>query len=196
LLRKGEKLRDILMNPSSDDDALTISKESNSKLMNTLIELSSESIKITDVNSAVARIQQWKNQESQCSKFLMAAETYNLCHLMSLVQVYEDLIRIGENLKKDPKNKIKYVKSWIIKFICDNLKIGQKMEQRYRLGCNRLRHLFNEGITGGQLVKAGCKKSDFFAKQKNYDVFISQIPDLKTRRSISSTTVFRNCQVN
>ena len=68
----------------------------------------------------------------------MAAESFNLYHLMSLVQVYEDLIRIGENLKKDLKNKIRSVKSWVIKFICDNLNINQKMEQRYRLGCNRL----------------------------------------------------------
>jgi DNA-binding transcriptional regulator GbsR (MarR family) len=37
-----------------------------------------------------------------------------------------------------------------------------------------------------QLVKAGCRKCDFFVKQEYYEVFLSQIPTLETRRSISS----------
>ena len=38
-----------------------------------------------------------------------------------------------------------------------------------------------------QLVQAGCRKSDFFVKQKYYDIFLSQIPALQTRQSISSS---------
>src|SRR3954453_887187 len=138
--------------------------------MDIVTELSAEPIEITDVNSATKRIQQWKNQEKQCSEFLIAAESYNLYHLMSFVQVYEDLLRIGgEILKKDPKNNIKSIKSWVIKIVCDNLGINQKMEQRQRLGCDRLRSLFNEGITCDQLARTGLKKCDYFTSQSYYD---------------------------
>src|SRR5205085_1241750 len=65
------------------------------------------------------------------------------------------------------------------------LKITAKMEQRNRLGCERLRKLFDKGITSMQLAQAGCRKCDFFVKQKDYDVFLSQIPTLETQKSIS-----------
>jgi hypothetical protein len=197
LLNKGKKLREILMESSDDAHKLSISKDSNIKIMDIVTELSAEPIEITDVNSAAKRIQQWKNQEKQYSEFLIAAESYNLYHLMSFVQVYEDLLRIGgEILKKDPKNNIKSIKSWVIKIVCDNLGINQKMEQRQRLGCDRLRSLFNEGITCDQLARAGLKKCDFFTSQSYYDIFISQIPSMESRRSIlSSSTESRLSEV-
>ncbi|CAB4417973.1 unnamed protein product [Rhizophagus irregularis] len=188
LLNKGKKLREILIESSDNAHELIISKDSNIKIMDTLTELLAEPIEIIDEKSAAKRIQQWKNQEKQWSEFLIAAESYNLYHLMSFVQVYEDLLRIGEILKKDSKNNIKNVKSWVIKFVCDNLKISPKMEQRQRLGCDRLRSLFNEGITCDQLSRAGLKKCDFFTSQSYYEIFISQIPSIETRRSISSSS--------
>ena len=96
---------------------------------------------------------------------------------MSLVQIYDDLIILGEKLSSDPKSNVKNVKSWVIKFMCNVLNINRKIEQRNRLGCDRLRKLFNEGITSTQLAQAGCHKCDFFVKQEYYDVFLSQIPD-------------------
>ncbi|GBC13986.2 hypothetical protein GLOIN_2v1592485 [Rhizophagus irregularis DAOM 181602=DAOM 197198] len=136
-------------------------------------------------SSAEDRIYQWQKQESQCEKFQLGAESYNFLHLMSLVQIYDDILRVGEELKKDPKNDIDDVKLWVIEFLCDKLKIDSKTEQKNRLGCNRLRKLFNEGITSDQLVQAGCFKDDFFVKPENYSVFLSQIPSLKKRRDIS-----------
>jgi len=67
------------------------------------------------------------------------------------------------------------------------LNIGKKMEQRNRIGCERLRKLFNERITVTQLAKAGCHKCDFFVKQESYDIFLSQIPSLQTHQSITSS---------
>ncbi|CAB5181259.1 unnamed protein product [Rhizophagus irregularis] len=55
------------------------------------------------------------------------------------------------------------------------LNIDQKAEQRNRLGCDRLHKLFNDEITFAQLTQAGCRKCDFFVKQKYYDIFLSQI---------------------
>ncbi|CAB5197226.1 unnamed protein product [Rhizophagus irregularis] len=136
-------------------------------------------------SSAEDRIYQWQKQESQCEKFQLGAESYNFLHLMSLVQLYDDILRVGEELKKDPKNDIDDVKLWVIEFLCDKLKIDSKTEQKNRLGCNRLRKLFSEGITSDQLVQAGCFKDDFFVKPENYSVFLSQIPSLKKRRDIS-----------
>ena len=78
------------------------------------------------------------------------------------------------------------VKSWVIQFMCKNLNINAKSEQRNRLGCDRLRLLHKDGISSEQLVKAGCKKCDFFVKQENYNIFLSQIPSLLMRRSISN----------
>ena len=66
------------------------------------------------------------------------------------------------------------------------LNIGGKKEQRNRVGCERLRKLFDEGITVTQLAKAGCRKYDFFIKQENYDIFLSQILSSQTRKSITS----------
>ncbi len=86
-------------------------------------------------------------------------------------------------MKPDPKNDVKNVKSWVISFVRNALNIDRKTEQRNRLGCERLRKLFSEGITCTQLAQAGCRKCDFFVKQEFYDIFLSQIP---TRQSISS----------
>ena len=47
-----------------------------------------------------------------------------------------------------------------------------------------MRKLFNDGITPAQLAQAGCRKCDFFVKQKYYDIFLSQIP---ARQSITSS---------
>ena len=202
LLKKGKKLRNILLNVShnTSQDAprneLIVSNESKSELMEALIELSKEPIKIVNEDSAKKRIQQWKDQEKKCAKFQIAAESYNLFHLMSLVEVYEDVMAIGDNLKLDPNNNIKSVKSWMIKFMCDNLKIGQKAEQRNRLGCTRLRFLFNEGITAEQLAQAGCRKFDFFASKEDYEIFVSQIPSLETRLSISSSNESRQSRLS
>jgi len=91
-------------------------------------------------------------------------------------------------LKKNPENNIKSIKNWVIGFMRDKLKINNKAEQRNRLGCNRLCKLFNEGITCTQLVQSGLRKCDFFTKQENYEIFLSQIPSLDTRNSISSSS--------
>jgi hypothetical protein len=184
LLDKGKKLREILLNPH---DAL----QSKSNIINALRELTADPITILDENSAEDRIYRWQNQISHCKKFQMNAKSYSLLHLMSLVQVYDDILRVGEELRKDPKNDIDDIKSWVIEFLCDKLKIDNKEEQKNRLGCNRLRKLFNEGITSDQLTQAGCFKDDFFVKQENYDVFLSQIPSLEKRQSISSNSYLK-----
>ena len=190
LLKKGRKLRDILLNLSHhidiNDDALTNSNELKSEVMKVLVELSADPIKITNEKSAKERIQQWKSQELQCEKLQISAESYNLMHLMSLVEVYEDIMKIGESLKSDPKNNVTNVKRWVIKFMCENLGITSKAEQRNRLGCERLRYLFNEGITCEQLVQAGCRKCDFFVSQKNYEIFLKQIPFHQNQKSLTS----------
>ena len=116
---------------------------------------------------------------------MVAAGSYNLFHLMSLVEIYDDLMKVGENLSKDPKNNIKSVKKWVIKFMISVLNINNKAEQRNRLGCSRLQKLFKEGIMAIQLAKAGCVKCDFFVKQEDYEVFISQIPTSETQLSSS-----------
>lgn len=177
LLKKGRKLSKILLRPPvNDDDALIISNQSESKIINIINELSVEPIKIIDENSAEARIYQWQKQELQYEKFRVALESYNLLHLMSLIQIYDDLLKVGEEIKNNPEKNIKNVKIWVIEFIRNKLNIKSKIEQRNRLGCNRLLKLFNEGITSDQLVKAGFHKCDFFIKQEDYNIFLSQIP--------------------
>ncbi|PKC58644.1 hypothetical protein RhiirA1_495236 [Rhizophagus irregularis] len=177
LLKKGRKLNKILSRPPiNDDDALIISNQSESKIINIINELLVEPIKIIDENSAEARIYQWKNQELQYEKFRVALESYNLLHLMSLIQIYDDLLKVGEEIKNNPEKNIKNVKIWVFDFVRNKLNIKSKLEQRNRLGCNRLLQLFNEGITSDQIVKAGFHKCDFFVKQQDYDIFLSQIP--------------------
>lgn len=177
LLKKGRKLNKILLRPPiNDDDALIISNQSESKIINIINELLVEPIKIIDENSAEARIYQWKNQELQYEKFRVALESYNLLHLMSLIKIYDDLLKVGEEIKNNPEKNIKNVKIWVFDFVRNKLNIKSKLEQRNRLGCNRLLQLFNEGITSDQIVKAGFHKCDFFVKQQDYDIFLSQIP--------------------
>ncbi|RGB32980.1 hypothetical protein C1646_743626 [Rhizophagus diaphanus] len=176
LLKKGRKLNKILLRPPiNDDDALIISNQSESKIINIINELLVEPIRIIDENSAESRIYQWKNQELQYEKFRVALESYNLLHLMSLIQIYDDLLKVGEEIKNNPEKNIKNVKIWVFDFVRNKLNIKSKLEQRNRLGCNRLLQLFNEGITSEQIVKAGFHKCDFFVKQQDYDIFLSQI---------------------
>ena len=112
----------------------------------------------------------------------MAAEVYNLLHLMSLVDIYDSLIQICQDKNTSQKN----ITNWIIQFMVDNLNIGRKTEQRNRLGCNRLRNLYNEGITSEHLVRAGIKKCDLFVKNECYDIFLSQIPPLEMCHSLTN----------
>ncbi|UZO27062.1 uncharacterized protein OCT59_019271 [Rhizophagus irregularis] len=188
LFKKGKKLHDILLADSSFNGELIASEELKvSDISNDLNEmLKDDPVKIVDEKSTKDRIDQWRRQELQCENFVIAAESFNLLHLVSLVQIYDDLFELGEKLRTDPNNNIKTTKSWVIQFMRSVLKIGDKMEQRNRVGCDRLRRLFNEGITSTQLAKAGCRKCDFFVKQEYYEVFLSQVPTLETRRSISS----------
>ena len=69
-------------------------------------------IKVVDEKSATDRINQWKEQESCFEKIQIATESFNLLHLVSLVQIYDDLTKLGEKLKSDPKSNVKNVKSW------------------------------------------------------------------------------------
>ena len=186
LFKKGKKLRDILLDSLINENSLAISENSRLEITNTLVNLSADPIKVVDMKSANERIIQWQNQETQCERFRMTAESYNLSHLMSLVKIYEDLMKLGEELSKNPGNGIKSIKAWVISFMREKMKINSKAEQRNRLGCNRLRRLFDEGITSTQLAYAGCRKCDFFVKEEDYQVFLSQIPSMETRQSISS----------
>ena len=184
LFNKGKKLREILL--TSNDEHLEPSKTS--ELFSAMAELSKvETIKVFDKKSAQDRINQWKKQETYCEKLLVAAESFNLLHLASLVQIYDDLTKLGEKLKSNPENKVTNVKSWVIAFMRTVLNIGRKKEQRNRVGCERLRKLFDEGITVTKLAQAGCRKCDFFVKQEYYDIFLSQIPALQTHQSITSS---------
>src|SRR3954451_561456 len=184
LLKKGRKLRDILLAEPNNVETLITSEQSNTEIANILVTLSAEPIKIIDEHSAKDRIKQWQTQELGCEKFKIVAESYNLLHLISLVKIYEDLLKVGENLRT--KNNGKSAKSWVIGFMRNTLGINSKAEQRNLLGFDRLRKLLNEGITCTQLIQAGCRKCDFFIKQENYDLFFSQIPLMETRQSSSS----------
>src|SRR5437764_1192240 len=112
-MKKGKKLCDILLNPLFNQNSFTISIESKNEISNALVELTARTIKIVNIESAVERIQQWKYQESQCMNFQVAIESYNLLHLISLIQIYEDLTIVGNKLKADPKYGIKKVKDWV-----------------------------------------------------------------------------------
>ncbi|CAB5193365.1 unnamed protein product [Rhizophagus irregularis] len=176
LFKKGKKLCDILL--ASNDEQLVISELSKtSAIFNALAELSmAEKITVVDEKSAMDRINQWKKQELCCESLVIAAESFNLLHLASLVQIYDDLLMLAERLE------IKNTKSWVISFMRSKFNIDQKAEQRNRLGCDS--KLFNDGITPAQFAQAGCRKYDFFVKQKYYDIFLSQIP---ARQSITSS---------
>ena len=177
LMKKGRKLREILLNPLFKNNSFTISNESRPEILNVFTELTARTIKIVNVKTAVQRIKQWKDQELQCLNFQLAIESYSLLHLISLVDIYKDLMNLGEELKADPKSGVRNVKNWVIKFARNELGIGEKKEQRFRLGCERLQILFNRGITSEQLVQAGCRRSDFFVRQKSYNIFLSQVFD-------------------
>jgi hypothetical protein len=181
LFSKGRKLREILL--ANDEHFVASEKSKTSEIFTALAELSKfEPIKVVDKESATNRINQWRNQEMYCEKLLIAAESFNLLHLASLVQIYDDLNKLGSELE------VKNVKSWVISFMRSILNIDRKTEQRNRLGCDRLRRLFNEGVTAAQLAQAGCRKCDFFVKNEYYEIFLSQIPSSETRRSITSTS--------
>ncbi|EXX54050.1 hypothetical protein RirG_238190 [Rhizophagus irregularis DAOM 197198w] len=170
LFKKEKKLRDILL-ASNDEHLVTSEPSKTSAIFNALAELSmAEKITVVDEKSVMDRINQWKKQELCCESLVIESESFNLLHLASLVQIYDDLSMLAERLE------IKNTKSW--------LNIDQKAEQKNRLGCDRLHKLFNDGITPAQLAQAGCRKCDFFVKQKYYNIFLSQIP---AHQSITSS---------
>ncbi|POG65372.1 hypothetical protein GLOIN_2v1781828 [Rhizophagus irregularis DAOM 181602=DAOM 197198] len=150
LFKKEKKLRDILL-ASNDEHLVTSEPSKTSAIFNALAELSmAEKITVVDEKSVMDRINQWKKQELCCESLVIESESFNLLHLASLVQIYDDLSMLAERLE------IKNTKSW----------------------------LFNDGITPAQLAQAGCRKCDFFVKQKYYNIFLSQIP---AHQSITSS---------
>ncbi|GES72957.1 hypothetical protein GLOIN_2v1840269 [Rhizophagus clarus] len=157
LFSKGRKLCEILL---ANNEHFVVSEKS----------------KTTEIFTALAELSKFET-----IKLLIAAESFNLLHLASLVQIYDDLTKLSSELE------VKNVKSWVISFMRSILKIGRKAKQRNRLGCDRLHRLFNERITAAQLAQAGCHKCDFFVTKENYEIFLSQIPSLQTHRSITSS---------
>ncbi|GES87032.1 hypothetical protein GLOIN_2v1781828 [Rhizophagus clarus] len=106
LFKKGKKLRDILL-ASNDEQLVTSALSKTSAIFNALAELSmAEKITVVDEKSAMDRINQWKKQELCCENLVIAAESFNLLHLASLVQIYDDLSMLAERLE------IKNTKSW------------------------------------------------------------------------------------
>ncbi|GET03934.1 hypothetical protein GLOIN_2v1840269 [Rhizophagus clarus] len=139
LFSKRRKLCEILL--ANDEYFVASEKSKTTEIFIALAELSKfETIKVVDKESATKRINQWRNQETYCEKLLIAAESFNLLHLVSLIQIYDDLTKLSSELE------VKNVKSWVISFMRSILKIGRKAEQRNRLGCDRLHRLFNERI--------------------------------------------------
>ncbi|UZO15190.1 uncharacterized protein OCT59_006623 [Rhizophagus irregularis] len=140
LFKKEKKLRDILL-ASNDEHLVTSEPSKTSAIFNALAELSmAEKITVVDEKSVMDRINQWKKQELCCESLVIESESFNLLHLASLVQIYDDLSMLAERLE------IKNTKSW--------------------------------------LAQAGCRKCDFFVKQKYYNIFLSQIP---AHQSITSS---------
>ncbi|GET63635.1 hypothetical protein GLOIN_2v1875277 [Rhizophagus irregularis DAOM 181602=DAOM 197198] len=162
LFKKGKKLHDILLADSSFNGELIASEELKvSDISNDLNEmLKDDPVKIVDEKSAKDRIDQWRRQELQCENFVIAAESFNLLHLVSLVQIYDDLFKLGEKLRTDPNNNIKTTKSWVIQFM----------------------RLFNEGITSTQLAKAGCHKCNFSLNKNIMKYFCPNTAQKKKRR--------------
>ncbi len=97
LLKKGRQLRDILLSEPNNVETLITSEQSNTEIANILVTLSAEPIKIIDEHSAKDRIKQWQTQELGCEKFKIVAESYNLLHLISLVKIYKNLLKVSEN---------------------------------------------------------------------------------------------------
>ncbi|CAB4403359.1 unnamed protein product [Rhizophagus irregularis] len=99
LFKKGKKLRDILL-ASNDEQLVTSAPSKTSAIFNALAELSmAEKITVVDEKSAMDRINQWKKQELCCKNLVIAAESFNLLHLASLVQIYDDLSMLAERLE-------------------------------------------------------------------------------------------------
>ncbi|GES82449.1 hypothetical protein GLOIN_2v1840269 [Rhizophagus clarus] len=84
LFSKGRKLCEILL--ANDEHFVASEKSKTIEIFTALAELSKfETIKVVDKESATKRINQWRNQETYCEKLLIAAESFNLLHLASLV---------------------------------------------------------------------------------------------------------------
>ena len=98
LFSKGRKLCEILL--ANDEHFVASEKSKTTEIFTALAELSKfETIKVVDKESATKRINQWRNQETYCEKLLIAAESFNLLHLASLVQIYDDLTKLGSELE-------------------------------------------------------------------------------------------------
>jgi hypothetical protein len=111
LFKKGKKLREILL-ASNDEHLITSKPSKTSEIFNALAELSmAEKITVVDEKSAMDRINQWKKQELCCESLVIAAESFNLLHLASLVQIYDDLSEHAERLE------VKNIKFWVISFM-------------------------------------------------------------------------------
>ncbi|GBC20005.2 hypothetical protein GLOIN_2v1781828 [Rhizophagus irregularis DAOM 181602=DAOM 197198] len=106
LFKKEKKLRDILL-ASNDEHLVTSEPSKTSAIFNALAELSmAEKITVVDEKSVMDRINQWKKQELCCESLVIESESFNLLHLASLVQIYDDLSMLAERLE------IKNTKSW------------------------------------------------------------------------------------
>ncbi|PKB99307.1 hypothetical protein RhiirA5_429922 [Rhizophagus irregularis] len=131
LFKKGKKLRDILL-ASNDEQLVTSEPSKTSAIFNTLAELSiAEKITVVDEKSAMDRINQWKKQELCCESLVIAAESFNLLHLASLVQIYDDLSMLAERLE------IKNTKSWVISFMRNFTMPERKSDVVFKLSLSK-----------------------------------------------------------
>ena len=144
------------------------------ELFNAFAELSNDGpIKVVDEKSARDRIIQWQKQGLQYEKFVIAAESFNLLHLVSLVQIYDDLQRLGEKLH------IKNVKSWVIMFMKRVLNINSKAEQEIKWVVIDYENYLTKELRVRNLHRLGVARPIFSLNKNIMIYFCLKFPDLK-----------------
>lgn len=168
----GNKAR--ALNESEQQDAsMIVSNTSISSVLKEVAEKFYEpNILISDEQSLVNRIEQWKRQELLSKKLTSSAITYELYHLRTYIDLYSELeeyIKITKKIIDETK-----MRKEMVKIIRNNWDMSGSFERKKYRAAKRIGDLLT--ITNfGVLVKAGLQASDLYQTAHYYNIFYKEL---------------------
>lgn len=182
----GNKLRELALETRNNDSEQNPSTASNllkrrELLTNSLGLTIANPIKITDIESAKARVKQWLQQTYQIEKIEIALKSFKFYHRMVLMFIYDDIKLVTNQMYPQQPRKQRQLEREII---CSQEGIASRSELRYKTSATRILCIISAGIKFEQIIEAGMNVSDFEMESKYYDKFLLSL-DLKSIKELN-----------
>ena len=142
-------------------------------MVSTLVE---PNIIIKDDDSLENRLSQWKDREKLSRKLTTSAIAYELYHLHTYLDLYNELEQYVINIKDVKPDKERKIRSKVIKIISSKWNISSSFERKLFRAAKRIDDLLK--ITTLEILsQAGLQVSDLYESSTYYNLFYKALTD-------------------